>query len=153
MRLLVLSDSHSYISTLESILKRERSADIIIHLGDFADDMSPLSEYTSQKGLIICRGNCDLYSYDYSEQHIFEADEKKIFCCHGHRYNVKNGLYSLYCAGREHGADICLFGHTHTARLEDMNGKLLLNPGAVCNGEYATVDIINGEVKIIQKSI
>lgn len=153
MRILVLSDSHSYFSSLEDILKRERSADMIIHLGDHADDMNMMEEYTRMKAVIICRGNCDLYGYDYAEQHTFEAEGKKIFCCHGHRYRVKDGMYSLYSAAREQGADICLFGHTHSPLSEEENGICILNPGAVCCGDYATIDIKNGEVKVIQKRI
>ena len=153
MRLLVVSDSHSYLSTLEDILKRERSADLIIHLGDHSDDMSPLTEYTAQKGVIICRGNCDIYGYEYAEQHVFEADGKKVLCCHGHRYYVKNGLYSLYCAAREQRADICLYGHTHAPVIEEMNGITIVNPGAVCNGEYATIDIIKGKINVIHKKV
>lgn len=153
MRLLIVSDSHSYYSTLENILKRERSADMIIHLGDHADDMNMMTEFTEQKAVLICRGNCDIYGSDHAEQHVFEAEGKKILCCHGHRYHVKDGMYALYSAGREQGAELCLFGHTHYSFVEEENGITLLNPGAVCNGEYATVDITNGKIVITQKTI
>lgn len=153
MRILVVSDSHSYYSTLEDILKRERSADMVIHLGDFADDMNMMDEYVAGKPVVICRGNCDLYGNDYAEQHVFELEGKKLLCCHGHRYHVKDGIYALYAAAREQEADICLFGHTHSARLDEENGIFILNPGAVCNGDYAVIDIKNDEIKITQKSV
>lgn len=153
MHILVASDSHTYLSTLESILRRERGADIIVHLGDFSDDMARMTEYTAGKGVVICRGNCDFYGADYPELSVFEAEGKRIFCCHGHRYRVKDGLYALGCAAREQGADICLFGHTHSQLLEENDGRYILNPGAVCNGEYATIDLVNGEIKLLLKTI
>lgn len=153
MRILILSDSHSYYGTLEKILQRERTADMIVHLGDFADDMNMMNEFTAMKPVVICRGNCDLYGTDYPEQSVFEFAGKKLLCCHGHRHHVKDGLYALYAAGREAGADICCFGHTHSALYEEENGIHLLNPGAVCNGDYATIDINGDDIKIIHKHI
>lgn len=153
MRMLILSDSHGDLSTLEYILKRERSADLIIHLGDFADDMNLFYEYTQTKGLLLCKGNCDINGADFPLQHIFQAENKNVFCCHGHRYGVKNGLSSLYFAAREQKADIALFGHTHSPFLDTESEVILLNPGAARNGDYATIEIIGNGIKPLLKTI
>lgn len=39
------------------------------------------------------------------------------------------------------GADIILYGHTHTPRVEYMSGVYLMCPGAVFRGEYGIADV------------
>lgn len=146
MKILVLSDSHGYLDLLEKILQRERSAELIIHLGDGAPEMLMFSDYTTGKGIITVRGNCDSFTYNLEESAAFTVEDVRIFACHGHKYNVKYGLYSLGLAGAQAEAKICLFGHTHSQTLEEYNGITLFNPGAVCRGEYGTVTVKNGKI-------
>ena len=153
MKLLILSDSHGYSFFLEEILKRERGADMIIHLGDGAADLLAMAEYTMGKPVYTCRGNCDSVAYGFPEFVLTEADGVKIFACHGHRYGVKFGLQNLYYAAREQGAKLCLFGHTHEP-YSDFDGDLfMVNPGPVAGGYYATAEIKNGEVKTVNKAL
>ena len=53
----------------------------------------------------------------------------KIFACHGHRYGVKQSLVKLAARAKELGCTIALYGHTHDAREDVIDGVTLLNPG------------------------
>lgn len=66
-----------------------------------------------------------------------ELEGVKILLCHGHRYHVKSTLLPLYLAARENGVRLALFGHTHTALLEEKDGITLLNPGS-CGFQHAS---------------
>lgn len=153
MRILVISDSHGNNAFLEMILKREKRSDMIIHLGDGADDLMMFLEHTANKAIYLTKGNCDPAAYGYAEKHIISAEGKKLLACHGHRFNVKMGLDALYFEGLKENADVCLYGHTHVANIEYSNGILLFNPGAVKNGSYGILTLKSGEITPELKSI
>lgn len=153
MKLLVISDSHGSTVFLEQALKRERNADIIVHLGDGADDLDTMREYTGAKLTYQCNGNMDLYRCNYTERCIFPVGGVTVFACHGHRYDVKSGLYRLYLAAKEQNARICLFGHTHSQFAEDRDGLLLLNPGSIRKGDFAVISVDNGNISYELKHI
>ena len=67
-------------------------------------------------------------------QRIIEIKGKKIFMCHGHKYGVKYGYNSIYYRGKEVGADIVLFGHSHLPIIEEYDGLILMNPGSISHG-------------------
>ncbi len=153
MKLLVVSDSHGSTVFLEQALKRERGEDIIVHLGDGADDLEAMREFTGGRLVYQCNGNMDLYRCDYTERCIFPVENMTVFACHGHRYEVKSGFYRLTLAAKEQNARICLFGHTHSQFAEDGNGLLLLNPGSIRRGDYATVTVTDGHVSYELKQL
>lgn len=141
IKLLILSDSHGDISTLESILKKEKNIDAVIHLGDGGTNMWDIRELTQSVPVYQCQGNCDSSLYNFSPELNFTSGSKKIMACHGHRYNVKSGLNTIYFAAKEKGADICLYGHTHIPNNEYYAGIHLFNPGAVKDGRYGIIEI------------
>jgi len=59
----------------------------------------------------------------------------KILCCHGHKYGVKSTLTRLAAHAKELGCDVALYGHTHRANSEIVDGVLCLNPGSL--GSYS----------------
>ena len=63
-----------------------------------------------------------------------ENQGKKIFMCHGHRYGVKYGYNSIFYRGKEVGADIVLFGHSHLPIIDEHDGLILMNPGSISHG-------------------
>lgn len=146
MKILVISDSHHNDFELEQILKHNSgSCSAIFHLGDGCDDMLTFTEYTAGVPVYICKGNCDRYSpFDSVERIITTIGGKKIFASHGHRYNVKCGLGTVYYAALEQHADICLYGHTHVRSLDEQDGMKIINPGSAANGEFAVIEI-NGD--------
>lgn len=153
MKLLILSDSHGDIPTLEDILKKEKGIDAVIHLGDGGTNMWDVKELTQNYPVYQCQGNCDSSFYNFSSEINLTLYSKKIMACHGHRYNVKNGLNTIYFAAKEKGADICLYGHTHIPNNEYYAGIHLFNPGAVKDGRYGIIELDDDKIHPTLKTV
>ena len=147
MKLLVVSDSHDAVERLVDVVQREKP-DRIIHLGDYQRDGEALRELYFRIPVVCLSGNCD-YGSPGPESYLDELEGVRVFACHGHRYQVKSGLLALRYAASEAQASLCLFGHTHAAYCETVDGITFLNPGA-CGGwrtSYAVVNLKNGEAE------
>ena len=129
----ILSDSHGRNKRgFQKLLPLFAENDYIVHLGDGSADMREvLSAYPEKT--YLCRGNCD-FSFG-EEEFVIEAEGFSVLCCHGHRYGVKSGLSRLAAHARERDCEIALYGHTHRAKIETVDGVLCINPGAL--GDYA----------------
>ena len=145
MRILVISDTHRFTTNAERLIN-EYNPDYVLHLGDVCDDCEKLTKLFPDKIILSVIGNNDYECRypDYPRERFFPLDGKKIFMCHGHRYNVKGSLVSLAMRGRELGADIVLFGHTHERLLQKDGDMLIMNPGTVFS--YGLIDIENGKI-------
>ncbi|MBQ6798113.1 MAG: metallophosphoesterase [Oscillospiraceae bacterium] len=144
-KLLVLSDSHGAKETMLQIVRLEQP-DLICHLGDYIRDCEWLREQVSGIPVFGVVGNCD-YRSEGSDQILTSVEGVRIFACHGHAYHVKFSLMSLRYAAMEQNAALCLFGHTHSPYLLELDGLTLLNPGT-CGGTapcYATVSLADGK--------
>lgn len=132
MLIAVISDSHGNKDSINKIKKKISNADVLLFLGDGENDLAEITnDFTGE--VFAVRGNCDITG-KYPEEQILEIQGKKIFICHGHRYNVKYGYNSIYYRGKEIGADIVLFGHSHIPIIEEYNGIILMNPGSISHG-------------------
>lgn len=151
MKILVLSDSHGFTDMLEAILRKERDADIIIHLGDGGADMLGMNHLTAGKPVYQIKGNCDISAYNFSPKLISSAEDVRFFACHGHMYNVKHDVTALYFAASEANCSLALFGHTHIQFSEDYKGVTLFNPGSVMNGKYGIVTVNGKDIKTEHK--
>ena len=119
-KILVFSDSHGYSNYMNKAIEMNDDADMMIHLGDGAYDLSHLFPEHPSTPLVFIEGNGEEGGWvRIDRMHpplkfgLAEFEGKKIFMSHGHRYDVKYGLSRLIAAGYEKGADIILFGHTH----------------------------------------
>ena len=150
-KILVFSDSHGYSNYMNKAIEMHADADMMIHLGDGAYDLSHRFPEHPEMPLVFIAGNGEEGGWirvDRMHEPLkfgfAEFEEKKIFMTHGHRYDVKYGLSRLIAAGYEKGADIILFGHTHVPVCQyipegtDLGflGKtdrrlLLFNPGSI----------------------
>lgn len=132
MLIAVISDSHGNKDSINKIKKKINNADVVLFLGDGENDLAEITnDFTGE--VFAVRGNCDITG-KYPEEQILEIQGKKIFICHGHRYNVKYGYNSIYYRGKEIGADIVLFGHSHIPIIEEYDGIVLMNPGSISHG-------------------
>lgn len=153
LRLIVLSDSHRRRSTLFDIVELHKDdADMFIFLGDIDDDFDEiLFAYPHLKHIRVVGNN------DFSSPHPpfreTKLNGKKVYICHGHTHYVKHGYQMLVSHCQNIGADICLFGHTHEQYTTYLNGLYIMNPGAVCNGEYGIIDIVDKGVMLIPSKI
>jgi len=142
MRILVVSDTHGDIRNLVTVIKKHRDAEVIVHCGDGADEVSEIKLMFPERMVIAVRGNCDFCSTSPNVETI-TLEGKKLFITHGHTYNVKSGLLNLSLAAKESGADLVIFGHTHNPTNLYDDGVYFLNPGSLrgLRGSYALVDV------------
>ncbi len=147
MKLLVISDSHGRIGLIQDVMENE-TFNKAIFLGDGLRDF----EYIEDEQVIKLAGNCDLFSAE-SKEISFDIENVKILATHGHLYKVKLGLFGLLKEAKQKQADVVLYGHTHTQCEDIVDGIKFVNPGSIANGKYATIEIIDGKVKIELKSI
>jgi len=147
MKIIVASDSHGDSQTLLNALFDE-NPQLFLHLGDFERDCDKVRKAFPQLMIRAVRGNGDFRGRepDYDE---FVLDNKRIFMTHGHLYGVKTSLDALMNAGFLRGADILLFGHTHTPYYEIIEGMHIINPGSIgfSAKTYAVLEIEHGVIK------
>ncbi len=148
MKLLILSDSHGCIETMEEAIRKERP-DMVVHLGDYWADGELLQKYAIPVYQVV--GNCDRYrtAPGQTETICCNIEGVPFFMTHGHHYGVKMGLERLYYGALEAGAEVALFGHTHDAYCCEEGDLLLMNPGSCgsFSGTYGVIEVSNGEIQ------
>lgn len=132
MLVAVISDTHNNGSAIKAVKKYISNADILLFLGDGEEDIKKISEGFEGE-IYAVSGNCD-FSGRNPQEMIVEVLDKKIFICHGHKYNVKYGYNSIFYKGKELGVDMVLFGHSHTPMIDEKEDLILMNPGSVSHG-------------------
>jgi len=128
MRILAVSDTHGRCEGIIKEVKNREKFDLLFHLGDYVEDGDKIAQELDIPAVIV-RGNGDFYSH-YQDEELVEFSGKTIFLTHGHMYNVRFDISNLYYRGRELGADLILFGHTHVPLNMVENGIRILNPGS-----------------------
>ena len=140
MRLGLLSDSHGDTGRLSNVLMRMEAdgpVDALLFLGDGYNDLHALN--VELPPVYQVSGNCDRRVS--RPVLIAELGGHRIFMTHGHLYQVKIRYDILAAAAKQEGASIALYGHTHQPRVSEYDSMLLVNPGAVCNGQFAVLTI------------
>ena len=128
MRIAIFSDSHGRLHNCFRAIDAAGPIDHIIHLGDTARDAEDLmAAYPHIPVTYVC-GNNDFCAGVDTEKWL-QLGDVRLFICHGHSRSVKAGLRELFHAAK--GADLVLFGHTHEAFSEAMEGIRLFNPGSI----------------------
>lgn len=126
MRILAISDSHGAVAPIKKAIDM-LNPDAVCFLGDGANQAADIAKMSSTPFYIV-KGNCDFGNFEQSK--LLEISGKRIFMTHGHNYYVKGGVGTLEQAARKMGADIVLFGHTHTPFEYYNDGLYMLNPGS-----------------------
>ena len=130
---------------------RQQQPDAVFHLGDCERDTQRLEKEFPDLPLYRVCGNCDREPVN-PEVLQLTLDGVKFFLTHGHRYSVKYTLDALLTAAYFAGADIVLFGHTHRAMCETMQGLYVVNPGTAGVGAsctYACIETENGAIRTV----
>lgn len=128
-RILVFSDSHGNIENLESVVKKTKNIDMLIHLGDIQGDENHLQSICNYPVHIV-RGNCD-FSSNLKMFLTIEVENHKIFAAHGHTYGVDWGIEKISYAALELGCDIAMYGHTHVPEVIVGDDITVINPGSI----------------------
>lgn len=129
----VLSDTHGNRRALDRLDTVLRESDYIIHLGDTSADGVYLRHMYGAKTVVI-NGNCDAAKLGEDEA-VLQIEGVKIFATHGHLYSAKTTLARLAERAKALGCALALYGHTHCAREDEIDGVTLLNPG--CGARYS----------------
>jgi len=148
MKILCVSDSHGDLGALYDVVDENLdNFHLLLHMGDGADEVSQLPSLFPKIEYAAVRGNCDGYS-DLPTTRTMIYRGVKILMTHGHLFGVKRDLEELARYGKEQGAELVLFGHSHRATLKRIKGVTLFNPGSLCErrtgvgqSTYGIVDI------------
>ena len=141
MKLLVLSDSHGVLSTMEEAVRRAQP-DQIVHLGDCWEHGRELALRFPGIPLEQVPGNCDRVP-GAAKERVLEVEGHRMLICHGHTYEVKDSLLSAAYGAEQKKAEVLLFGHTHHPLTDYDDGLYILNPGSLSYGRptYGLLDI------------
>ena len=149
MKLLIVSDTHGDLRALRRAVEKEQDAAAVIFLGDGLRDAETLQDERPALRLYTVRGNCDL-GLSAPAGALAPFGGALFFYTHGHLYSVKSGLTELAEAAAAREAQAALFGHTHRQTLEERNGVILFNPGALSThqgeGHYGIATVQDGKV-------
>ena len=128
MKILLVSDTHGRNLNLEEVLEIEKP-NFLCHMGDL-EGSEDYIRMICECPLAMVSGNNDFWT-DLNPEVTFELQGFRIFMTHGHYYYPHAGTDRLKSAGRRNGADIVLFGHTHTPTLEFDKDVNVANPGSL----------------------
>ncbi len=151
-KLVIISDTHGNMAQISGLYGIFKECDYIVHLGDTSGDGARIKKEFGDK-VILVNGNCDPVKLGENEV-IINVEGVKILATHGHLYSAKTTLTKLYMRGNEENCQIVLYGHTHRAREDEIDGVTLINPGNLSRysqNSYCYL-VINGD-KFVSKIV
>jgi len=155
----LLSDTHELLDTAFRAIEAMGPIDLLIHAGDHYRDASKIAVAINVPVHAVV-GNCDSRT-EGPEEKLLEIEGAVLYITHGHRYNVKISIYSLFNRAVELKADVVIYGHTHVpgfghtkvAGYSKKEGLLIINPGSISKPRdegrfsYGILEINNGMIK------
>jgi putative phosphoesterase len=137
MKIGVISDTHGNIAAIRRAVIAVGAVERWLHAGDYSQDGAFLAELTGLEVTTVA-GNCD-GTTDAKVDEFLEVGGKRIWLTHGHRYRAKDRTNELVWWGRQSGADIVVYGHSHVPDISWHDGLLVFNPGSTYHprGGYA----------------
>jgi hypothetical protein len=126
MRIGLISDTHNQLRP--QVLDLFTGVDLILHAGDVGD-LDIIVELETIAPVHAVMGNTDSPEMrprlrDTVE---LELEGHSVVVVHGHVLGTPNAprLHAIYP-----DADVIVYGHTHRQRLDEVDGCLIVNPGA-----------------------
>ena len=126
---LILSDTHGNTKETQKLFPLFKENDFVLHLGDGAGEARMIMREYPEK-LYACAGNCD-FSSPFPLEGVLEVERVRVFYCHGHLYQAKTTLERLVAEAKRRDCQLVLYGHTHEARIDEIEGITLVNPGTM----------------------
>ena len=149
MKILVLSDSHSYLRFMREAIRAVKP-NAVVHLGDYYDDGAAIAQENEHIPFHQVPGNCDKYRCpDWIASTIcYSVCGVKLFMTHGHLHYVKSSPYHILEDARKSGAQAVLYGHTHQPVCYKDGDMWVLNPGSCghSGGSVGLIEADNGEI-------
>ena len=126
----VLSDTHSEDghALRGPALDAVQGADRVVHAGDFTSETALDAFHDASEQLLAVHGNADddAVTERLPAARTFDVAGVRVAVTHRRR----GGTTGLSLFGRERGADLVVFGHTHQPAVVDTGDVTLLNPGS-----------------------
>lgn len=143
MKILVISDTHGDLFTLQKVMDKNAAIDVAFFLGDGIKEFEKIQKQYPNILFLGVRGNCD-YASNAPIENIVKLKQNIFFYTHGNTYNVKENLYKLFITAKKMDANIVLFGHTHKPFYQTKEGIHLFNPGSLSmpRNSFASYGII-----------
>ncbi len=130
MRIIVISDTHGYHARMSDCIMKLGDFDMLVHLGDGYRDVGTERAFINAD--VVCvGGNNDFSSDNLPDFRVIDACGARIFCTHGHKYGVREGLQGLAAAAKLHGCCYAFYGHTHLIADDTVDGVRCMNPGSI----------------------
>ena len=147
----VISDTHSLLIPPQ-VLKAFANLDLIIHVGDLCDG-SVLKQLGALAELRAVQGNMDdmALKKKLPMRDIIVTQGVKIGVVHGHGPQ-REALLNAKAAFKDTQVDMVIFGHSHQAFHETIDGVVYFNPGSpndtvrapFCS--YGLIKVKNGKI-------
>ena len=113
----------------QNVIDAFSDVDLILHAGDLTSP-KVIEELEDIAPIVAVQGNMDrARGINLPVAQVIEAEDLKIGLVHGEVYPRADTQQLLYLA-RELDVDILVSGHSHQPKIEQTEGKLLLNPGS-----------------------
>ena len=152
MKIAVISDTHS-LPLPQKLLTALSGVDLIIHAGDVCD-VDTLKMLQKIKPVKAVQGNmCDtVLKKKLPLKEYFEMEGVKIGIYHGHG-SSRDALANAQGQFKDIPVDIIIFGHSHHAFKEKIDGVLFFNPGSPNDVikarffSYGLIEIHDGKIQ------
>ena len=127
MQIGIVSDTHDRVPA--SLHEAFRGISEIVHCGDVCRDHT-LVELETIAPVAAVHGNCDSMGLveRFPEELVLDRAGLTIAVIHGHRF-PRGSIEHLARHFQSLGPDLVLFGHSHVAALEVLDGIRFFNPG------------------------
>ena len=157
MKILVFSDSHGDTKLMYEILDLlSDKIQMVLFSGDNIDDIIDYTYIFDGIPVHYAAGNCETRYFEPMDKEI-EVWGKKIFITHGHKYSIKSGHDVIVSEAKARGADICVYGHSHSPEIFEEQGIFFMNPGSISLprgiSNYPTYGIIDIDENIVTGKI
>ncbi|SDC24702.1 metallophosphoesterase family protein [Shouchella lonarensis] len=150
MKVLIVSDSHGWQAPLQQVIERHaEEVEQMIHVGD---SQLP-ADAEALLGVHTVAGNCDMPA-EFVQERLLTWENVQVWVTHGHLYGVKKSCQTLVAAAKGKGVPVVVYGHTHVAISEMVDGVLCINPGSIRlprgyeHGTYCIVDVNEGAIAV-----
>lgn len=145
MRVIIVSDSHGAPRKIDRVLQQQPTAEVLIHLGDGADDLEYARYEHPEVAFYQVCGNCDRCC-PFPVEDTITLNGVKLLFTHGHAFRVKYTLEELDRHARQEKANVVLFGHTHRPETGYCDGLYWMNPGALKDNNYGMLDLVGHSI-------
>jgi putative phosphoesterase len=133
-RIGVISDTHGFLHP--AVFRIFEGVELIIHAGDIGDDLI-LAELEAIAPVKAVSGNVDgPPASNRPAARQFETFAGRIAVAHGHMPNASaRRLSTMLAYFLDFAPGIVVYGHTHLAATERIDGVVMYNPGAAGNSQ------------------